>query len=128
MSCLCRVSMSATMPLEVIAHLSVSLVVLEWSLDKILYPSEILVSAAIKQKSLPAMAKCWLSLFYNLTYSCTLVINIRIELTLCMFSLILCMMVRLFNHLFWVWYLSLLKCLFEYVNVCVVLKIHTSLI
>jgi len=53
---LCRVSISATIPLDVMAHLSVNLVVLEKLLERILYPSEIRVSAAIVTKSFPAMA------------------------------------------------------------------------
>lgn len=48
--------MSATIPPDVITILSVNLVVLEYSLDKMLYPNDILVSAATRQKSFPAMA------------------------------------------------------------------------
>ena len=49
--------MSATIPLDVIQHESVNLVVLENLCERIEYPSEIRVSAAIVTKSLPAMAK-----------------------------------------------------------------------
>lgn len=48
--------MSATIPLDVMQHFEVSYVVFEYSLEIIEYPSEILVSAAIKQKSWPAIA------------------------------------------------------------------------
>jgi len=48
--------MSDTIPPEVITHLSVNFVVFECSLDRMLKPSDILVSAATKQKSLPAIA------------------------------------------------------------------------
>ena len=48
--------MSATMPLDVMAQVSVSLVVLEYLLEMIENPSEIRVSAAIVTKSFPAIA------------------------------------------------------------------------
>ena len=53
---LCKVSISATIPLDVMAHLSVNLVVLEKLLEMIEYPSEIRVSAAMVTKSFPAIA------------------------------------------------------------------------
>jgi hypothetical protein len=53
---LCRVSISATIPLDVMAQVLVRAVVFEYWLEIIEYPSEIRVSAAIVTKSLPAIA------------------------------------------------------------------------
>ena len=74
--------MSATIPLEVMTVCSVSLEVLEYSLERMLYPVEIRISAATKQKSFPAIAKLinlvnnrWIS-----TNSGPVVILVRFEL------------------------------------------------
>ena len=74
------VSISATIPPDVIAQEFVSLVVLECSLERMLNPSEILVSAAITQKSLPAIAITWLT--EALTNCSSFITNIWVELTL----------------------------------------------
>ena len=51
-----RVSTSATIPAEVRMVVSVNLVVLDCTLDRILKPADILVSVATVTKSAPAIA------------------------------------------------------------------------
>ena len=87
---LCNVSISATIPLDVMAHFSVNLVVFEKVLEIMEYPSEIRVSAAIVTKSLPAIAIKIIENLVNtrklivfaLTNSCTEVVSIWVELML----------------------------------------------